>query len=117
VDQTICFQAFEQLLCQLFTAVFVLLLHLVTNSILFVTSKLGKQTELDHHDLHDSNKETESDYVGGWQQHCGKVATAKTVIHFFFCRKPRIMLAKPKCNISQPSMGKFGSGVHVHMQL
>jgi hypothetical protein len=64
VDQTICFQAFEQLLFKLFMAAFALLLHLVTNNILFDMSKLGKQTELDHHDLHDSSKETQSDYVG-----------------------------------------------------
>jgi hypothetical protein len=65
VDQMICFQVFEQLLFKLFTAVFALLLHLVTNNILFNTSKLSKQMELDHHDLHDSNKETQSDYFGG----------------------------------------------------
>jgi hypothetical protein len=76
-DQTICFQAFEQLLFKLFAAAFALLLHLVTN-MLFITSKLSKQNGLDHHDLHDSNKETQSDYIGGWQQHCSKVATAKT---------------------------------------
>jgi hypothetical protein len=55
-DQMICFQAFEQLLFQLLAAVFALLLHLVSNTIMFDTGKLGKHTELAHHDLHDSNK-------------------------------------------------------------
>jgi hypothetical protein len=67
-DQMIRFQAFEQLLFKLFMVAFVLLLHLVTNNILFDMSKLSKQTELDHHDLHDSNKETQLDYIGGWRQ-------------------------------------------------
>jgi hypothetical protein len=53
------------LLFQLLAAAFVLLLHLVSNTIMFDTGKLGKQMELAHHDLHDSNKKTQSDYVGG----------------------------------------------------
>jgi hypothetical protein len=54
-DQTIRFQAFKQLLFQLFMVAFVLLLHLVSNNILFIPGKLTKQMELAHHDLHDSN--------------------------------------------------------------
>jgi hypothetical protein len=45
---------------------------------MFVPGKLSKQTELAHHDLHDSNKTTQSDYVGQWQCHFGEVATEKT---------------------------------------
>jgi hypothetical protein len=77
VDQTIRFQAFEQLLFQPFTVAFALLLHLVSDNIVFVLGKLSKQMELAHHDLHDSNKETQSEYVGRWQQHFGEVAMAK----------------------------------------
>jgi hypothetical protein len=53
-------------------------LDLVSNNIMFVLGKFGKQTELAYHDLHVSNKETQSDYMGQWQCHFGKVATAKT---------------------------------------
>jgi hypothetical protein len=45
---------------------------------MFILGKLGKQTELALHDLHDSNKEIQPDYVGQWQWHFGEVATAKT---------------------------------------
>jgi hypothetical protein len=37
-------------------------------------------------------------------------------LYFFFCGKLRIILAKSKCDFSQPR-GDFGSGVHVNMQL
>jgi hypothetical protein len=37
-------------------------LDLVSNNIMFVPGKLGKQTELAHH-LHDSNKKNQSDYM------------------------------------------------------
>jgi hypothetical protein len=65
-------------LFQLLAVAFALLLHLVSNTIMFNTGKLGKQTELAHHDLHDSNKKPHSDYVGRWQCHFGKAGTAKT---------------------------------------
>jgi hypothetical protein len=80
---TICFQAFEQLLFQLFMAVFALLFHLGMNCTLFVPGKLGKPTELAHHDLHNTNKETQLDYVGWWQQHVREVAMTKTGLQWY----------------------------------
>jgi hypothetical protein len=53
-------------------------LDLVSNIIMFVPGKLGKQTELAHHDLHESNKKTQSGYMGQWRCHLGEVGMAKT---------------------------------------
>jgi hypothetical protein len=53
-------------------------LDLVSDNIMSDTGKLGRQTELAHHDLHDSNNKNQSDYVGGWWCHFREVAAAKT---------------------------------------